>query len=70
MKSQTQREFGASVVVSMATIISTNLTKKQRIRNLSSPLRDNLTSMDCWSSDNPLTRVRDLRFGDEMHESE
>jgi hypothetical protein len=38
----------------MAAMISTNLTKKQRIRNFSSPLRDNSTSMDCWSSGNPL----------------
>ena len=37
-----------------AMISSTNLTKKQRIRNFSSPLRDNSTSMDCWSSGNPL----------------
>ena len=42
------------MVVSMAAMISTNLTKKQRIRNFSSPLRDNSTSMDCWSSGNPL----------------
>ena len=42
------------MVVSMAAMLSTNLTNKQRSRNFSSSLRNNSTSMDCWSSGNPL----------------
>ena len=47
---------GSSVVVSMAAMLSTNLTKKQRIHNLSSPLRDDSTSIDCVGV--PATRSR------------